>query len=258
MIKKTLRILPALLGLALLASCLFKKAEPLSVEMQPFTKRYCVNDQQCADFNVVYPLFRGGDSVATAEFNQKLHSHLGLILGLPPRLPFESALDSSANMLIEAFLQAKRNDLEMMDSWMNQLICSVPLLNKRVATIEVSQYLYTGAFNNIVMTHLISYDFTTGEYLKVSDLIADTTAFRPMLEAAFCKAHSLKSTNDISKMLLHNFSELPMPQYAAATTDGVRVLYNWQQYAPRPFPLTNLMFTWEELGILADKKKWLD
>ena len=257
-------LLLCLLGVGLLfvAGCQLgskSPAEGWTVGIQPYTQRYCAGNQQCADVTIHLPQFRGDESATLGAFNEKIQRHLLTLVDAPDKVPVESALDSVAVIFFRNYAGFKQSNPSTTENWQMSLIASVPLLTPQITTVEAKQTSNVLANQELGLIHVITYDFRTEKYLSMSDLIPDTAAFRPILEAAFFQARQIQTPSELKQMLLPELDQLPMPRYAAVYPDGIRIVYNSIEYTFLPeIPVTDFKLSWEQLGKLADKTKWLD
>jgi hypothetical protein len=249
-------------GLAYLSGCQLRSkslAEGWTAEVQAYSRRYCVDNQQCADINIQLLQFKGEQSATLGAFNEKIQRHLLVLVEAPAEVPIEAALDSVAENYFKVYSEFKSTDKTPTENWIMSLTAAAPVLTPQITTIEARQFYKVFINKKTELLHVITYDFRTEKYLSVSDLIADTAALRPMLEMAFCQKRQLKSPAEITPLLQPNLDKLPMPRYAAVYPEGIRMVYNAQEYAlDQEIPITDIMFSWQQLSGLADKTKWLE
>lgn len=249
-------------GLFYVASCNLNSKAPAAgwtVEVQPYVKRYCVNNEHCADVNIQLPLYRGEQSATLGAFNEAIQRHLLTLVDAPTNQSIDATLDSVAASFFNTFANFKLYQTTNYEPWQMKLTTTVPVLTPQITTVEARQFLNIFLNQKSELFHVVTYDFRTEKYLNISDLITDTVAFRPMLETAFFRERQLNSADEITQMLLQPMTQLPMPHYAAVYPDGIRIVYNAQEYSHLlDIPITDFKFSWEQLGTLADKTKWLE
>lgn len=232
--------------------------EILKHEMRNFVKRYCVNDEQCADFNIFYLNVSGSDAVLAEAVNKAVQSRTIAGLDGNKNLPIEVALDSAGIIFIEQFVQLKRDIPEQTQGQTIQLTSNVPLNNPKVMTVRLDFFFSTGGAHPNTASALMSFDLQNGgRELTAGDLLKDTSAVLPLLEKAYKQAKQLKETDDIGQLLLTENKKLPLPVNVGVVTEGILFAYNDYEVAPHAVGPADIVLTWEQLGPLADKSKWV-
>ncbi len=227
------------------------------VETMSFNRRYCVNDNQCVDMIVMYPSITGGDSASMAKFKGVLDNYMTNLVGGPSNVPFEPSISSAADMFVEGFISYKRHHLDYMGNWIEQLVTDIPLINTRIATAEMSVTMNAIPGSEYSLRHLKTYDFQLGRFITVSDIMSDTAAFRPLLEKHLCQTLGLNAISELKTKMHSNFDAPPMPFHVSILPEGLHIAYNWFEISTDKIPITDFRLTWEQLGPLADKKRWI-
>lgn len=260
MTKQLAFFLPALAVLFLFA-CKPKAVQPkveLTHEMRSFVKNYCVNDQQCANYTVMFPVFSGSDSAVVRAVNQTIQSRIITILNGNQSLPFEVALDSVGINFIEQFIQLKRDVPEQMMNQSIQLTSTILLNNGHVLTVQENLFSSTGGAHPNTATALMSLNLDNkGALLNASDMLKDPAGVLPMLEKAFKRSKGLAEGADISLLLLTPDKKLPLPFNTGIVPEGILFIYSDYEVASHAVGPTNILLTWEQLGEFADKSKWI-
>jgi hypothetical protein len=252
----------AFCAFSLLFACKVEPAQPkieLKYETRQFVKRDCVNDQQCAEYNVFYLLFSGNDTAVVRSVSQGVHTSLVTGLGGNLNLPLEVALDSVGINFIEQFIQLKRDFPEQTMNQSIQVTSNVLLNNGRVLTVREDFYLSTGGAHPNTSSAIMSFSLNEkGRQLSASDLLKDPTAVLPMLEKAFKKSKGLAESADISLLLLTEDKKLPLPANIGIVPEGILFVYTDYEVAAHAIGPTEILLTWTQLGDLADKSKWVE
>lgn len=231
-------------------------AELLKYEPRNFLKQYCVNDNQCADFNIIY-LVMNGDPALAAAVNKTIQSRTVAGLNGNQNIPFEVALDSVGMQFLEEFIQLKRDVPGQTQNQTMQMTSSVSLQNSKVLTLRQDFFFSTGGAHPNTASALMSFDLQKeGKLLTATDLLHDTNAVLPLLEKAYKKAKQLAESDDIGQLLLTENKKLPLPANVGIVPEGILFAYNDYEVAPHVVGPADILLTWEELGSLADKSKW--
>lgn len=232
---------------------------PLKSEFRSFVKRHCVNDEQCADYTIHYPTITEGDSALVSAVNKAICDRLIGGLGGNYHLPFEVALDSAGVKFIDDFIRMKR---EIPENTMNQMIQvtgSLLLNNEKVTTVKLDFYSFTGGAHPNISSGVMSFDlFKQARQLTPVEIFPDPNAVMPMLEKAYKENKGLKESDDVSTLLLDGLKKLPLPANVGIVPEGILFAYNDYEVAPHAVGPADIILTWEQLGGLADKKRWIN
>lgn len=255
-----------LLGLALcFFACKSKESKsalppaPLKAETKTFNKKFCISEGLCATFNVSLPELSGGDSTITKAVNHSVQSFVLSTVGANESLPFPVAMDSAATQFVDAFKQMQIDNPDFPMGYSMEINGTSLLLNNKVATVHLDGYSFTGGAHPNPFTTIVSYNLLDGgKVLTIDALVADTNAVRPLLETGYKQAKGMKPEDKISDLLYPDLQQLPMPANTAVLPQGIIFYYNAYEVAPYAVGPTEVILSWEQLGALADKKKWID
>ncbi|MEZ4965589.1 MAG: DUF4163 domain-containing protein [Saprospiraceae bacterium] len=258
-------IIPALLAVFYL-SCHSKQgntnanaapaADTLRYEMRSFVKHYCVNDEQCADFNIIYPDIVIKDSSAAEWIRQALQERILAGVGAESGPSLVTSLDSAAARFIDEFVQLKRDFPQQEAGHTMQMTGSVLFNTPKAVTFRLDFNWYTGGAHPNAAVAIISFDRGTGRELPITALLTDTNAVRPMLEAAYKKDKGLDPTDDITQLLYPGLEHLPMPVNAGIVPEGIIFAYSDYEVAPHAVGPMETILSWEQLEALADRQRW--
>lgn len=232
---------------------------PLKAETKTFHKKFCLADEQCALFSVSLPELSGGDSVVTTAVNHSVQSFILSTVGANESLPFPVAMDSAGTQFVESFKQAHTDNPDMIMGYSMEINGTSLLLNSKVATVHLDGYSFMGGAHPNPFTTIVSYHLQdSGKVLTINALLSDTNAVRPLLETGYKQAKGMKPEDNIGELLYPDLKQLPMPANTAVLPQGIIFYYNAYEVAPYAVGPTEIILSWEQLGALADKKKWLD
>ena len=233
---------------------------PRKTETKTFNKKFCITDEQCATFSVSLPELVGGDSLVTKAVNHSVQSFVLSTVGANESLPFPVAIDSAAAQFIAAFKQTQIDNPDMIPMGHSMEIKgNTLLLNTKVATIHLDGYSFMGGAHPSPFTTVVSYNLLdSGKVLTLPVMVADTNSLRSLLETGYKQAKGMKPEDKISELLYPELQQLPMPANTAILPQGIIFYYNAYEVAPYAVGPTEIILSWEQLGALADRKKWLD
>ena len=103
-----------------------------------------------------------------------------------------------------------------------------------VASAKLSVYQLTGGANGLASEIYINFDKRTGGKLSLANMIADTAALRTANIEAFRKVRG-NETGDMFMAL----KDLPLPEYAGISAEGLHVHYNPYEVASNAFGSTD-------------------
>lgn len=263
--KPLLTALAALCAFALLC-CKSKdasspKANQLKVDPFQVSQKHCLDkaNEKCAEFSISYPVFSGGDSLSTQALNKSVQGYLLSAVGGNSELPFKQALDSAGLQFIQMYLDDVKDIPEMPGGYSTEITHKVSLLNAKVVTIALDGYSFTGGAHPNPFGLLVSYDLSKGaKPLEILDLVSDTNALRPILETGYKLSKGLKASDPLDQVIYSEIKQLTMPVNVGVAAEGIRFFYNAYEVAPYAVGPSDILLTWEQLGTLADKHKWVD
>lgn len=231
----------------------------VQVEMRPMIKRHCVNDNQCAQFQVYFPQFTGGDSITMFQVSSTVQGYIMSMVGANSALPFEVALDSAGAVYCTNFLNAKRRNLNMMDSYILNLSSTVLVNNPKTITVEMTYVNSLGNQSSQISSIRSTFALEErGRLMRLKDIInpADSVAVTNLLEKAYKESKGKSESARIADLLYAGMTKLPISERVCVVPEGILFFYPKGDVAPEQFGDANLVLTWDQMGKMADKKRW--
>jgi len=226
-----------------------------------FSKRHCVDEAKglCAEFIISYPVFSGGNMATAVALNKSVQNYVLSAVGGNGQSTFSQALDTAGQQFIQMFVDDLSDIPEISMGYSTEISDTVPFLNAKVATIQMDGYAFTGGAHPNPFGSLVSYDLSKGaKPLEITDLVSDTNAVRPALEKAYKVLKGLKETDPLGELVYPEIKQLPMPANVGVAAEGIRFFYNAYEVAPYAVGAADVLLTWDQLGGLADKAKWME
>ncbi len=255
-------IIPFLFILVWSTSCKNKTVPetPVTVSFSELKAKKCVVDTQCAEIKLVFPVVSGGKEAATRSINDTIGAFVRMVVGGDPSLPISQAVDSAV-MNLHLMLEDQLSiipDYSM--GFVHELTSKNLIQNSKVISFELSSYSFTGGAHGNYGSALFSFRMNDGGLVQLTDIVQDTASLRPLLEAGFVESKSAQSgeTYTLADLVFPESIPLPMPLQWCIVREGVRFTYNPYEVASYALGQTDIVLTWEKLGKLADKGKWLD
>lgn len=232
-------------------------ATPMTVTMQEYVSKKCLHDSICAQINLRYPVFSGSD--AAKRLNDSVEVALYFAANANRNLPLKTALDSAAAQMYATMKSDEEAGAAIGMSYTAELTSEVLLQTGKLVSLQMDGYTFSGGVHGYYYTVLNTFDIKTAESVHLTDLVSDTAALRPLLERAFVDAHREEIENvKLEDLLLNPEQPLALPLNYCIVPSGIRFMYNPYEVTPYAVGQTDIVLSWELLGALADRKKWLE
>ena len=219
----------------------------------------CVKDSTCAKVSIEYPVFVGS---VNPEILKSINDAIAkeAVMSFDegtPTTPIPAAFDTMAKQLF-AMLKSDGSTIPGMSYYYESKGQSVFMSPKFLSVESISAY-FTGGAHGMYGTKLQTYDLHTGKVVSLTDVVKDTVALLPLLESAFVASKKEEGADSkLEDMLYTDNKHLPMTNNFCITKEGIRVNYLPYEVAAYAFGETDILITWEQLGKLADSKKWIE
>lgn len=260
--KQTIYLFLALVFFACEEKKAIPKPSPLvTVNLTEKKVRKCLRDSACIEIWLHYPILTGGDnSAAVNAINDSLCRKALSGLESDPVLTVEQAFDSVRTELYALVQEQVRKNPRWAGLFFRELKTKAILNTPRYISFEMAAGGFTGGAHPYANIALSSYDLATGKSVGLTQVVSDTSALQPMLERYFLSAKKagLSDSITLADLLLPGITRLPVSANVCIIPEGLRFVYNPDKVSPWAVGATDLLLTWEQLGRLADRKKWLD
>lgn len=223
--------------------------------------RQCAHDSVCAEVSLVMPQLAGGaNPAAIAAVNDSLRTLAAAALEVNPALSLDQAFDTSKLDLFNALTEHLKLSPDWPGSYAREVKGKTLWQSPRFASFQIEMFAFTGGAHGNFAASLSTYDLSTGKSLSLAEVVRDTAALVPMLEKAFVdtKKEGPSDTLKLSDLLFPEFKKLPVSTNFCLVQEGVRFFYNPYEVAAWAVGSTEITLTWEQLGALSDKKKWME
>jgi len=232
---------------------------PITITDTKLNAQDCVHDSICASISLVLPQLSGGSNpAAVAAINDSLRLLALSALEVNPKLSLQAGFDSS---MLDLFNNLKEH-IKMSPDWPGSYTREVTGKNlwqsSQFVSFETNMYSFTGGAHGGFASILRTYDISSGKSVSLTDVVRDTASLVPMLETGFVAAKKEGTQElNLSDLLFEEFKRLPVTTNFCLVKEGVRFFYNPYEVAAWAVGSTEITLTWEQLGALADKKKWV-
>lgn len=218
-------------------------------------------DTVITSFSVKYPKLVGGDEAVTSKINAQIEQMVKdqtFSIDDTTQTTKTASIESLAKGFVKEFedLAAENEDMPLM-GWDYDGSGDTLLISPKVISIYYQVYSFTGgAHGNSNITYL-NFNAQTGDLLKLTDMVSDTTALKKIAELKFEKTQKeFAKDNDFEYDRTSYFWEKPfyLPANIAVTKTGLLFMYNPYEAAAYALGPISFDLTWQELGAIAKKE----
>jgi len=218
-------------------------------------------DTVLTSFSVKYPKLVGGDEAVISKINAQIEQMVKdqtFSMDDTVQTTKTGSIESLAKGFIKEFedLAAENDDMPLM-GWDYEGSGDTLLISPKVISIYYQVYSFTGgAHGNSNITYL-NFNAQTGDLLKLTDMVSDTTALKKIAELKFEKTQkAFAKDNDFEYSKEDYFWGNPffLPANIAITKNGLQFLYNPYEAAAYALGTISFELTWQELGDIAKKE----
>ena len=222
----------------------------------------CANDgPHCATVQVETLKTAGGGTQA-ARTNIDLYLKHDLISRLRSFLPKEAASRANtAEALAAEFLAQQRAFIiDFPDSparWSVKITGEAIYNTTSVATIDITEFAFTGGAHPNTRRRLVSFDIQSGQLLGVDDLTGDATDLTAVVESQFRTDLGLGPDGDLEAAgFWLPEGGFALPDNLGIVADGV--LFHWDAYEIAPYAVGPIDVTVpiNTLAALVDRPYW--
>jgi Deacetylase PdaC/Protein of unknown function (DUF3298) len=218
-------------------------------------------DSVHTSFRVKYPQLSGGEEAIMTKINAQIEQMVkDQTFSMDDTV--QTSKTGSVEALAKGFLKefedfTKENEDMPSMGWEYDGSGDTLLISPKVISIYYQVYSFTGgAHGNSNITYL-NFNAQTGDLLKLTDIVSDTTALKKIAELKFEKTQKqFAKDNDFEYDRTSYFWEKPfyLPANIAVTKTGLLFMYNPYEAAAYALGPISFDLTWEELGAIAKKE----
>ncbi len=116
--------------------------------------------------------------------------------------------------------------------WEARIKAAVSFENKRVLSVRLDSYLFTGGAHGYTSTNFLNFDIEKGEKINTQELFQDLLAFRSYAEEAFRKQENIPADAPINSTgFMFELDSFYLPANIGLTPNGILLLYNQYEVA---------------------------
>lgn len=242
---------------------------PVDIRIETFAYKRCVRDSLCVEVNAAYPVVGSSDATLAQRLTDTLQTIVGETMDvgdaadIAPDTPLRQRLEALGPKLLATLDADYGQDTAFTEMFYTVDAKSEVLLNApRYLSIDVSTYQYMGGAHGLGTITLYTIHKASGRRIgSLTEIVTDTTALRPLVEQAFLEANRAKDLGEgeitMKDLLIEPNIPLPLPLNFCIVSQGLRMTYNPYEVTAYALGPTDFILTWEKLGKLANRDKWL-
>jgi len=183
-----------------------------------------------------------------------------LVARLRAQLPKDiAARADTIDKLVAAFLAQQRAFVEEFPDapaqWFLEIEAREVWGTASVASIEISEFVFTGGAHPNSRQRLASFDVETGHLLWIDDLTPDPSALIPLVEDRLRLEHGLEPEADLGEAgFWIDEGGLALPDNVALVAEGLRLHWDPYEIAPYSMGSIDIVITTDELTGIVDER----
>lgn len=218
-------------------------------------------DTTITSVSVKYPKLSGGDEAVMAKINtqiEQLVKNQMFSMDDTVATTKTGSIEELSKGFIKEYetLAAEDADAPSM-GWEYDGSGDTLLISPKVISIYYQVYSFTGGAHGNSNISYLNFNAQTGDLLKLTDIVSDTTALKKIAELKFEKTQKeFAKDNDFEYDRASYFWEKPfyLPANIAVTKTGLLFMYNPYEAAAYALGPISFDLTWQELGAIAKKE----
>lgn len=221
----------------------------------------CATDSnRCATIKAIYPIAMGGSEAARRRLNENFEKNLRRSLAIfsVEENEVPATLDSIAASFLHEYELAQVDYPDGGMPWMVETISKILYDSPKFVTIEMDNYSYAGGAHPNYYVSLLNFDATTGEPLKITDLITDTLQLAKLAEAKFREVRELGQDENLNEAGFFWGETFILPENFGIKGDSLYLFYNPYEIAPYALGPTDFSLPFDQLKGILRKEKIVD
>jgi hypothetical protein len=218
---------PVCILLAILVLCSCEEEAILVMEPVVYTNEACA---QCPDISISYPRAIEGTKLSRT-INSTIEEE---IIGL---LTFADSLEvSNLKEAIDSFTlgYSELKDVYPDETvpWEARINADISFENKRILSIKLDSYLFTGGAHGYTSTRFLNFDIEKGIVIDTQELFEDLLSFRSYAETKFREQEEIPQEASINSTgFMFELDSFYLPENIGLTPKGILLLYNQYEVA---------------------------
>lgn len=224
----------------------------LAFEQKTITRQEgrCTDDAACVKATIVYPQATGNTEVAK-NINTLIEKTVASFLTVGETSP------TNIQIGLDEFFKSYN---EFAKSTPETLFWSVTTNGKVLAqtpqnvAVQIDGYSFTGGSHPISMLSYLNFDAKTGNQLKLTDFVTDSTALKQLAEKKFREQNQLAPNASLEEAgFMFPNNKFILPANIALAKDSLLLYYNPYEIASYAQGPTQMAIAYTELGNIIKK-----
>jgi Protein of unknown function (DUF3298) len=206
----------------------------------------CEKEEACLNISVQYPFLTGVNPNIQDKINTSILTEVVETMQIGDSSGF-STIEEAAKLWVDLYKEYLSEDIG------EQVKLSYDLegsgyIYKHYAVTELPVYSFTGGAHPNHYTSLSNYNLNTGELIEMENIIADTTAFKAVVEKAFYHFISTLKEDASDKDMYFWGKAFYLPANFAIKEKGLYFIYNPYEIAAYALGAQEFTVPYSELG----------
>ena len=234
----------------LLSSC--AERQKLTFEPIVLAESQCTD---CPEITITVP-FAKGNSKTDRTINETIEKEIVKLLLFQDNDEVQG-LDKALTSFNASYAELKNRFDQAQKPWEVKIKGDLVFEDKKLLTIEVNSYLFTGGAHGYSAKTFLNFDKKKGIALKNWQLFESQRAFKKFAETKFREQEAIPATASINYTgLMFEKDSFHLPQNIGFTSEGLKLLYNPYEVASYGDGQIVLTLPFDEIeGFLADNTK---
>ncbi|MBT8280388.1 MAG: DUF3298 and DUF4163 domain-containing protein [Muriicola sp.] len=222
---KFLKPLFVLFVFVIFTSC--EEESTLVMEPVVYTNAPC---NSCPEISINYPRILE-DTKLGRTVNSVIEAEIIELLTFADSLEV-SNLNEAVNSFTLGYSELKEVYPDETVPWEANIDAEVSFENRRVLSIKLDSYLFTGGAHGYSASHFLNFDIEKGEEINTRELFRDLLAFRAYAETKFREKEKIPIDAPINSTgFMFDRDTFYLPENIGLTPKGILLLYNQYEVA---------------------------
>lgn len=199
----------------------------LALEPVVYTNAPCDN---CPEVSIEYPRVLADTKIGRAV-NTGIEEEIINLLTFSDSLEVTN-LNEAVNSFTMGYAELKSVYPDETVPWQARIKAEVSFENRRVLSVRLDSYLFTGGAHGYTSTNFLNFDIQKGEKINTQELFKDLLAFKSYAESKFREQEDIPEEAPINSTgFMFELDSFYLPENIGLTPKGILLLYNQYEVA---------------------------
>jgi hypothetical protein len=203
--------------------------EETALVMEPvvYTNAPC---DDCPEVSIEYPRVLEDNKIGRAV-NNGIQEEIISLLTFSDSLEVTN-INEAVNSFTMGYSELRSVYPDETVPWEARIKAEVSFENKKVLSIRIDSYLFTGGAHGYSSTNFLNFDIGKGEKINTQELFQDLLAFRSYAETKFREQENIPGDAPINSTgFMFELDSFYLPENIGLTPNGILLLYNQYEVA---------------------------